>query len=206
MGRQEGDMLYYGRMKDREQSNIDQFMSGDSPELQGSTGKPTSMYDKPIGPQKQGILSKGVEVAGDVMSTGIGHFSKAYEDYTSKNQSLFSEASSAGEAVLGGLSILAALPMGAGAAVRQALKNYVPGAETLPTIPGLHAAVIRTALGLPNMLLDPTTRKIMFGNPNKLTAEEKQMGAQMQSDLFRPMSLGEVMETATMFAVPKLTS
>ena len=119
-----------------------------------------------------------------------------------------SVGTSVGQGALGALQMLGSLGAGAGAYVREAIKDFAPGKEASVAIPGgpnSPAARIRATFALPALLMDPNLRdpnapkgQGFFGflDPNLKNPREIEEG------LNQPITYGELVDIVTQFVTP----
>lgn len=199
------DLAYRKYLADTERARLDAVADSIPPtaEVQGPPSPPSPAEEKVAKPS---AVAKGakttVEAAGQAFTHFTNGLATTYQSTMDPNASGLGALSGFGEQVLGGLTLMMALPAGAGAGIKQAMTNYTPGLEKTVAIPGALAGAIRTILGAPSFLLDPTTRKLVFSSRESLSKEEQAQYDAMIKDLDKPMTFGELFDTAAQFAVP----
>jgi hypothetical protein len=125
--------------------------------------------------QEKGVLATGVETTVETGKAGYQHFVNGLYRSVGNNVKDWNKVghtelagevlSGMGESILGGLSFLAALPMGIGDSIRRAIEVYTPGGEGSIAVPGNVAFGIHSVLSIP-MLLDPKFREAL-GDPKR---------------------------------------
>lgn len=165
--------------------------------------KPTSFAPPPEIPApapKPSVLTTGARTTGKVAMEGIHHFVNGLYDAFVPNPA--TPRGYGGEALLGALTLAMALPAGAGAALTQAMSNYVPNMDMTVAIPGTSqtgkaspAGLLRTFLAVPSLLLDPKMREMIKEHPEAL-----------DEALNRPMTYKELMENLLAFGTAPLAT
>lgn len=197
------ELAYRQKLQKQQDQYIEDFMNDPVPYSIGGEpqGPPSPASPAESTSKKPSVMGAAVKATKETAVAGYQHFvngardtfnAKGYGDIVSAN----------GEKLLGGLTVLMALPTGVGAAIKQAMTNYTPGLEKSIAISGDAAGVARTMLGLPSFLLDPKMRKLAFSDPSKFTPEEQQQVQQLADELKKPMTYGELMDTAMQFVTP----
>jgi hypothetical protein len=204
----ETEATYRQLLRERDQKRLQDFMDTPDEEVLDEPPAPPKIEEKKA---KESVLGAGVTRTGETAKQSLTHFMRGIDRIAQStvdpDRSGVESLYGFGEVVLGGLTLAISPLVGAGAALKQAMVNYVPGLEKSVAIPGGKNSVagpLRFALGLPSFLLDPEIHKIIRGDP-KLSPEERieQREALMQ-ELQKDVTYGEIMEALVMFAVPSL--
>ena len=148
-------------------------------------------------PANKGPDYKGLEVAGETAFEGIKNFGKGVANFIvpptgqTSGEVLKERGAGLGQAGLGVMQFIMALPAGVGANVRAALEHYAPGMESAPAIKaGETAGRIRATLGAPSLAFDPKMKEAIQKDPEGVLKA-----------LNEPITYGELFDIATQFAV-----
>jgi len=213
------ELSYRQLLREREKKRLSDFMNQYIPELDAvpvqAQATPQAMPQATVPSAAEGAVAK-LGIVGTAFKTTKEALGQAYTHFTRGAMTVIENSASdasdtaalsgAGEALLGGLSALMALPLGVGAGFKRALETYVPGFEKGVALTEENAAYIRTFLGLPSFLLDPETRKLAFSHSSELTREELAQQRMLVEELYKPMTYGELFENLVAVAIPSLVT
>lgn len=202
----EVELRYRQVIQEREKKRVDAFANdtaSDNIDLTSANpfeAKPA--VTAPAAPKSEGLLGALASPPGeneivrkrlvDTGATIYQHFSNGLYNVAQGKGYSKQWLSGAGELLLGGLTVAAAIPGVAGAAVEQAMKSYLPGMEKSVALGRAAAGFYRqTMAGF--ALLDPEFRKQF---ENAATSEAA------LNDLYKEMTYGELFDTITQFATP----
>lgn len=159
---------FAGQLRERERRRIDAVMEQGALEA-AEEEKAAAARPKAPAPEKprtmlEGVSSAAGSAAWDSFQHGVTNVAKAV--YRGVNPAARIEdpfqVAAHGQGLLGVLQIVTAPYAGFGAAAQQALANYSPGKEREVAFkggPNSWVGYFRTMLGVPQLLLDPETRK-----------------------------------------------
>lgn len=202
------ELQYRQLLSEQERRRLDQFATESLSTPSEPAVKPAAA-PKPA--PKPGVVGTGLGTAKETAGAGVSQFvqglynaagGKIDKPAGSVSDTAGEVLSGMGETLLGGLTVLMAIPAGVGAAVHRAMELYVPGLDRSVALPGEDrpshagfldspAAAVRSIAGLPAMLLDPKMRAILRDNPQQLA-----------NIMNEPMTYGELLDIVTQFAVP----
>lgn len=196
------ELEYRRLLQERQTSRLDNFMQQELRNPQPLFDSEDDVKTTTAPPTKSLGLIESIGEAGaaggkaafDSAAVGIKHFVNGVYNtvggHTKRPLTMLEQASGVGEMLLGGISLISALPSGVGEAVHTAIKSYSPGADQAVAIPAGLAGIIRSTLAAP-MFLDPAFRESV----NSFEAMTK-----FQEQLYQPMTFGELMGVAATFA------
>lgn len=210
------DLGYRQLLRERERKRLDDFMNQPDeneaatvdepfPETSGVPATPKPRMQGPRAGEKAAAQAVGAQ-----LKSAWGHFTsgvwRTAQSSMDPNNSGTESLNGFGEILLGGMEVMMALPAGVGAYVRAAIKDFVPGLENTTALSPDASAALRVTFGLPGVVLDPETRQALAGDPKKTPEERMAIRQAMWDELKKPMTYGELMEFAAMFAVPGVIS
>src|SRR6267142_325215 len=159
-------------------------------------GEPLTPSVEPPKP-KPGAIAAGAQTAGAMFLKGGQHFvdgmfdaAYAMEPFMGKKTQGYGS-----EAILGGLTMLMAIPSGVGVAVTKAIDGYIPNMDMTIALPGAQrigdsspAGYVRAFLGVPSLLLGAKMRQTLKDHPELV-----------EQELNRPMTYKELFENIIAF-------
>lgn len=149
----------------------------------------------------------GAKSVGEILHTGFMHTWNAVTslaDSAPGGPEPDAVLSSTGQIILGGLTIMMAIPGAIGPTIRGAIGTYYPGIDKVNMLPGEVAGGIRAWFGLPSLLGDPELRKAFVGDPSKTPEERMAIRKALMDDINKSMTAGEFLDLTASLAAPGL--
>ncbi len=198
---------YRQLLKEQQTKASDDFMNSADPYAVSTEAAPTkpSPAEQPVGKPSfmQGLTDfsaekAGVKAAGETLVTGYQHFVNGLNQRLSGQSVLGNvseSASAAGEMILGGMTVLWALPAGIGAAIHEAVRKFTPGLNDTVALPSMPSAMLKASMGLIGMGLDPESRRLLFtADTSKMSKEDIDKRQAMVDEIYKPMTYGELID------------
>lgn len=191
-----GVARYKQLLRAKEDKDLNDFINSEMKSPSTKMGDPLEP-PPPVKQQKPGAVATGLKVTGQQFLQGGQHFVNGLLDAAYAMEPFLGKKTQGygSEALLGGLTLLMAIPSGVGAGVTQAIDSYIPNMDMTIAIPGSRhigesspAGYIRAFLATPSLLLDPKMREALKNNP-----------AAVEDMLNRPMTYKELFENIVAF-------